>query len=87
MRNAARQDANQPEIVAGLRAAGYAVYILGMPVDLLIGWGGTRSALLEIKTKDGKLTEFQEKFIPDWPGPIGVVRSLDEAIEFLEGIK
>jgi hypothetical protein len=93
MRNAARVDKNQPSIVAGLRAAGYSVEIIGLPVDLLVGWGGTggntgKSALLEIKLPEKRkdLTEFQKKFIPAWRGPVCVVTSVDEAIEFLESI-
>jgi hypothetical protein len=88
MRNAARIDKNQPEIVAGLRAAGYSVEIIGLPVDLLVGWGGTKSALLEVKLpkKRKDLTEFQKKFIPAWRGPVCVVTSVDEAVAFLESI-
>ena len=90
-RHAARIDANQPSIVAGLRAAGYSVEIIGLPLDLLIHWGGTggptgKMALLEIKVEGGKRTEYQKKFFARCRGPAGEAKTLDEAIKFLESI-
>ena len=38
MRRAARVDANQEQIVSVLRAAGAVVWIIGLPVDLLVGY-------------------------------------------------
>ena len=38
MRHAARVDANQIQIVSALRAAGAYVWIIGLPVDLLVGY-------------------------------------------------
>ena len=49
MRRAARVDANQAEIVAALRQAGASVWIIGIPVDLLVGFRGMTIAV-EIKT-------------------------------------
>jgi hypothetical protein len=46
-------DANQPDIVRALRAAGVAVYLLGDPLDLLCARGG-QWFLLETKNRDGK---------------------------------
>ena len=53
MRHAARVDANQQAIVAALRAAGCYVWIIGLPVDLLIGYKG-HTFLMEIKTTSKK---------------------------------
>ena len=38
MRRAARVDANQDAVVSALRAAGAYVWIIGLPVDLLVGF-------------------------------------------------
>jgi len=48
MRYAARVDANQDAIVATLRAAGAYVWIIGLPVDLLVGYKN-HTFLVEIK--------------------------------------
>ena len=68
MRYAARVDANQEQIVSALRAAGAYVFIIGLPVDLLVGYNN-RTFLVEIK--DGpkkKLTKLQEDFFKNWTG-------------------
>lgn len=68
MRYAARVDVNQTQIVSALRAAGAYVWIIGLPVDLLVGYKG-RTFLVEIK--DGpkkKLTKLQEDFFKNWSG-------------------
>ena len=38
MRYAARVDQNQAQVVSALRAAGAYVWIIGLPVDLLVGY-------------------------------------------------
>ena len=48
MRHAARVDANQQAIVAALRAEGAYVWIIGLPVDLLVGYKNW-TFLMEIK--------------------------------------
>jgi hypothetical protein len=48
MRFAARVDKNQSEIVSALRAAGAFVWIIGLPVDLLVGFDG-QTYLVEVK--------------------------------------
>jgi hypothetical protein len=56
-RYAAKTDKTQAEIVAGLRAAGYHVTVLGLPVDLLVrhpGWASAAFVLMESKTPDKK---------------------------------
>jgi hypothetical protein len=68
MRHAARVDTNQQAIVAALRAAGAYVLIIGLPVDLLVGYKN-HTFLVEIKTTSKKrLTKLQEDFFQYWPG-------------------
>ena len=88
---ARKVDANQSDIVKGLRAIGCSVAITsgagdGFP-DLVVGYYG-KNFLIEIK--DGakppskrKLTPEQEQFHIDWRGQIAVVKTLDEAIELV----
>jgi hypothetical protein len=68
MRYAARVDANQEQIVSALRAAGAYVYIIGLPVDLLVGFKG-HTFLVEVKhgTKK-KFTKLQTDFFENWSG-------------------
>jgi len=68
MRRAARVDANQDQIVSALRAAGAYVWIIGLPVDLLVGHKG-HTFLVEIKTDSKKrLTALQDDFFENWAG-------------------
>ena len=68
MRYAARVDANQEQIVSALRAAGAYVWIIGIPVDLLVGYRG-HTFLVEIKsTTKGRLTPLQADFFESWCG-------------------
>ena len=68
MRYAARVDANQTQIVSALRAAGAYVWIIGLPVDLLVGYNG-HTFLVEIKDGPRKrLTKLQEDFFEKWSG-------------------
>jgi hypothetical protein len=68
MRRAARVDANQDQIVLALRAAGAYVWIIGLPVDLLVGFKG-HTFLVEIKTDSKKrLTALQADFFENWSG-------------------
>lgn len=89
MRRAAKVDANQPSIVAGLRMVGASVQPLhmvgdGCP-DLLVGYRGV-NLLLEVK--DGEksasrraLTPEQVRWHGEWWGQKAVVCSLDEALQ------
>jgi len=68
MRYAARVDANQEAIVSALRAAGAYVWIIGLPVDLLVGF---RNHTFLVEIKDGpkrRLTKLQEDFFANWTG-------------------
>jgi hypothetical protein len=68
MRRAARVDANQEQIVSALRAAGAYVWIIGLPVDLLVGYKD-HTFLVEIKTDSKKrLTKLQTDFFENWCG-------------------
>jgi hypothetical protein len=75
MRYAARVDANQAEIVKALRDVGAFVWIIGLPVDLLVGYRG-HTFLMEIKTNSKKsLTDLQRDFFSSWDG--GIVCRID----------
>ena len=75
MRRAARVDANQEQVVSALRAAGAYVWIIGLPVDLLVGYKGC-TVLMEVKDGPRKrLTPLQEAFFAKWEG--GTVSRVD----------
>lgn len=68
MRRAARVDKNQSEIVSALRAAGAYVWIIGLPVDLLVGYNN-HTYLVEVKNGSKKsLTKLQQDFFGNWIG-------------------
>ena len=68
IRRAARVDANQAQIVSALRTAGAYVWIIGLPVDLLVGYKG-HTFLVEVKNGPRKrLTALQEDFFNNWSG-------------------
>jgi hypothetical protein len=68
MRYAKRVDANQDQIVSALRAAGAYVWIIGLPVDLLVGF---KNHTFLVEVKDGskkRLTALQDDFFQNWTG-------------------
>ena len=68
MRYAARVDANQEQVVSALRAAGAYVWIIGLPVDLLVGYKN-HTWLVEVKNGPKKrLTALQDDFFKNWTG-------------------
>ena len=68
MRRAARVDSNQLKIVAALRSVGASVFVIGLPVDLLVGYKD-RTLLMEVKTGPKKpLTALQADFFEKWTG-------------------
>jgi hypothetical protein len=93
MRRAARVDATQAEIVAALRAAGATVWVIGLPVDLMVGYAG-RTLLIECKCLTGKRepkptghTKLQKAFMADWPGgPVATVTDAAGAINALRAM-
>jgi hypothetical protein len=82
-----KSDANQPEIVAALRKAGYAVQSLtavggGCP-DLLVCDDAVPNPtllLFEVKMPGCDLTPAETKWHSKWPGPVYIVHSIDEAL-------
>ena len=66
-RFAARADSNRAEIVQVFRDAGWSVYDVRRPVDLMIGKGGV-TILVEIKRGKGKHTKAQTDFMANWKG-------------------
>ncbi|CAB4139755.1 hypothetical protein UFOVP353_19 [uncultured Caudovirales phage] len=95
MRRAAKVDANQGEIVNVFRNMGCAVLPLhavgkGCP-DLLIS---TANINILVEIKDGSkppsqrlLTPDQQKFHMNWKGPLFVIKSTQEAIDLVNGIR
>lgn len=91
MRRRARIDANQPEIVKALRAAGATVLHLhsvghGCP-DLCVGWRA-RNFLFEIKDpskppNQRKLSDDEKAVHLSWRGQIAIVETAEEAIEYI----
>jgi hypothetical protein len=90
-------DANQTEIVDGLRKCGISVENIKEPVDLLV-WAKAfcpcckaelpdgQVVPVEIKNPDGgRLTKAQVEFIARWPGKVHVVETLQEALRALLG--
>ena len=68
MKYAKRVDQNQDAIVATLRAAGAYVWIIGLPVDLLVGYKG-HTFLVECKSgPKRRLTALQDDFFKNWSG-------------------
>ena len=68
MRRAARVDATQEAIVSALRAAGAYVWVIGLPVDLLVGYKG-HTFCVEVKSGPSKrLTKLQADFFENWSG-------------------
>jgi len=85
MRRAARVDENQKEIVQALRDAGAYVWVIGLPVDLLVGYQN-HTFLMEIKTDSKKrLTTLQADFFQNWKG--GTLCRVDSPQAALEMIR
>lgn len=81
-----RVDANQPDIVAGLRAVGATVLHLhelgrGVP-DILVGHRGNLY-LFELKSERGHLTPAQQRWHNAWRDSVAVIRSLEDALRAL----
>ena len=85
MRRAARIDANQTQVIEALRAAGAYVWIIGLPVDLLVGYKG-HTMLMEVKTGPKKpLTALQHAFFANWTG--GTLARVDGPEAALNALK
>ena len=79
-----RTDHNQAEIVKALEAIGCTVYKMGRPVDLLVGYRSL-NFVMDVKSRTGKNTPFQDKFFREWKGQVRIVRSPEEAIQLVTG--
>ena len=81
-------DANQDQIVVALRAAGAYVWIIGLPVDLLVGYKG-HTFLVEIKrTAKSRFTPLQQDFFESWGGgTLARIDSPDAALRMIGVLK
>ena len=88
MKYAKRVDANQTQIVSALRAAGAYVWIIGLPVDLLVGYKG-HTFLVEVKDGSKKrLTALQDDFFQSWSGgTLARIDSPEAALRMIGVIK
>lgn len=91
MRRAARVDASQAAIVSALEAAGASVWLIGRPVDLLVGLQN-KTLLMECKTAGThygkKPNKNQQAFMDGWKGgPVSLVDSPDAALRALGVLK
>ncbi len=74
-----------------MRAAGASVWVIGLPVDLLVGKHG-RTALVEVKTLTGKkaprakgYTPLQESFLSEWRGgTVATVTDVEGALRLVK---
>lgn len=88
MRQAARRDSNEVEIVSALKAVGCSVTRLsqkGVP-DLLVGYVDTYSGLkattlIEVKEPNRGLTIDQVIWHLGWVGEVHIVHSIEEALK------
>lgn len=85
-------DANQPEIVAALRAVGATVQHLhevgqGCP-DILVGFKGS-NYVLEIKNslRDWKLTPAEEVWLAQWRGQAHIVETAENALRIIGALR
>ena len=88
MRRAARTDSNQQAVIDRLREANFKVKYIKEPVDLLVAGinprtGRRTNVLMEVKVDGGRLTKQQVEFIAEWPGPLHIVKTGDEAVEIM----
>jgi Holliday junction resolvase len=82
VRRAAKRDETEPAIIAALEAEGWEVSPISdedVP-DLLCSRGG-EWMVIECKSKGGRLTEGQRRFIRRHKAPVWIVSSAEEAAE------
>lgn len=88
MRQAARVDTTQAEIVAALRRAGAWVLDLsragqGVP-DLYVAYPAREWAgFLECKSRGGRMTPAEVRFVAECPVPVRVVYSAEDALRVI----
>lgn len=82
-----RSDENQEAIVAAWRRVGASVWLIGRPVDAIVGFQG-RDYLIEIKTPRGRIRASQTAFRASWRGhEVQIVRTVDEALRAIGAMK
>lgn len=91
MRRNARVDANQPDIVKGLRKAGASVAVTsnlgkGFP-DITVGYRGA-NYLFEIKDpakppSQRKLTDNEDEWHRKWGGHVAIIETAEEALHVI----
>ena len=84
-RYAASADLNQKEIIHALKKIGCEVWIIGRPVDLLVGFR-RHNFLIECKregVKPRKDQKEQQDWIRDYPGQVRICSSPEEAIRLV----
>jgi hypothetical protein len=88
MRYAAKVDKNQQVIVETLRAAGAYVWIIGLPVDLVVGFK-SHTFLVEIKQNaKSRMTPIQRDFFENWcGGTLARIDSPEAALNMIGVIK
>ena len=88
MRYAAKVDKNQQIIVETLRAAGAYVWIIGLPVDLVVGFK-SHTFLVEIKQNaKSRMTPLQRDFFENWcGGTLARIDSPEAALNMIGVIK
>ena len=82
----ARRDANEPEIIDALVAAGASVYRLDQPTDAVLGYRG-KTLLIEIKMPGKDLNENQKRFFAQWKGQTPpILRTVEDAMRLIEAM-
>tara|TARA_R110000765_G_scaffold315765_1_gene408283 strand:- start:234 stop:518 length:285 start_codon:yes stop_codon:yes gene_type:complete len=81
-----KRDANEAEIIEQFKVHGFSVYPLDQPLDLLVGYMG-RNYLIEVKMPKGNLTDAQVQFLDGWRGSANIIRTTEEATEFVVLVK
>ena len=77
--NANRRDLNEPDIIRILEEAGFQIYAMDKPCDLLCTMFG-HNYLVEVKNGlKAKLTPPQVKFHGEWTGQKVILRTEEEA--------
>jgi Holliday junction resolvase len=82
----AKTDANQPEIVQALRAAGISVQstaTIGKGFPDLIAAKGDQCWLIEVKMPKGTLTPDQQRFLSEWKGTVHIARTVEDALQIV----
>lgn len=79
------QDHNQPEIIDALRKAGWKVWVIGKPVDLLVKKGRIIGTV-EVKNPDvGHKKQNSQEDHMEGGGNCGYVTTPEEALALVDG--